>query len=114
MTKSNKRLEAKRLSVIEIIKELLYNEVTIDAFMEGAFMNPLPDVGEWKIVYNEGADGAERLSVQQIIHFVDQNVYLRATGYYTSYEGYTFDQNIKTLEEVYPEEKIMIVYTIKK
>ena len=43
-------------------------------------------------------------------HFVDHDVYIRVNGYYTSYEGTSFDGGWACCSEVKPVEKTITVY----
>lgn len=101
------------LTAIDIIKELLYSEITIQDFVNENFQNPLPGVGKWNMVFTRGDHNNGSCSFERVIEFKDQNIYLQATGYYNSYDGYEYDQSIKGLQEVFPEIKTMTVYTKK-
>ena len=43
-------------------------------------------------------------------HFVDHDVYIRVDGYYTSYDGTSFDGGWTCCSEVKPVEKTITVY----
>ena len=43
-------------------------------------------------------------------HFVDHDVYIRVDGYYTSYDGTSFDGGWACCSEVKPVEKTITVY----
>lgn len=43
-------------------------------------------------------------------HFVDHDVYIRVNGYYTSYDGTSFDRGWECCSEVKPVEKTITVY----
>jgi hypothetical protein len=52
-----------------------------------------------------GGDYAER-----VFHFIEDNIYVEMTGYYSSYDGTDWDRHV---EEVFPEEETIIVYKTK-
>jgi len=55
----------------------------------------------------EGVCNSDEL--YQIVYFKDQNVYIKITGTYDSYDGYDHDYDDKVIE-VFPKQKQIIVY----
>lgn len=66
---------------------------------------------EFKRIHQEYNNNASDVSLL-ILHFTKHDVYLRAFGYYNSYDGDNFDD--AEWEIVVPEEKKITIFTTKK
>lgn len=93
----------------EIIEELQNQEITNNDFAYGDMVNPLPKIGTWTEVDQHGGEG-EGDDWWSVKYFRDHNIYIKIYGYYTSYEGTTFDRGIECYSEVIPKEETVIVY----
>lgn len=68
-----------------------------------------PEVGEFEEVAKYG--GADKGSTwYSVKHFKDHDVYIRVDGYYTSYDGTTFESWEDCVSIVEPKEKTIIEY----
>lgn len=61
--------------------------------------------------YHSLQDGAYGMEWEIVRHFVEHNVYINLGGYYSSYDGLELDD--EGLTEVFPKEKIIVVYESK-
>lgn len=69
------------------------------------------DLGLGKIVEIEQHGGEEQGSHwYSIQHFVEHDVYIKVTGYYSSYEGTDFSDGWDCCENVKPQQKTVTVY----
>ena len=98
----------------ELIAELTVLDVdgtNLKSVLEGWDDVNLPDfkavVGDCEIVHEEGdcEGGGDHSEV--VVHFKDHDIYLRATGFYSSYDGTDWDSD---LTQVFPREKMITVY----
>jgi len=58
-----------------------------------------------------GSDQGSRW--ESVMHFIDQNVYIKVCGYYSSYEGIDFGSDLwdsTVFFEVFPEQKTITIY----
>jgi hypothetical protein len=67
-------------------------------------------VGEVEIVHEEGDTEGGGDHSEVVVHFKDHNIFLRATGFYSSYNGTEWDSD---LTEVEPYEKMVTFYKNK-
>lgn len=88
--------------IIEKTKEL---NLTKEDIAHGDFDEYI--FGRVKEVYAKGGEGKGE-HWERVYHFIDHNVYLSMTGYYTSYDGVDCD-NYEPVE-VKPKEKTITVY----
>jgi uncharacterized protein YdiU (UPF0061 family) len=58
-------------------------------------------LGEIKSIPNDGVHEDENFNL--IEHFVNHNVYVKITGYYSSYDGYQFSNGWNACVEVFPK-----------
>lgn len=66
-------------------------------------------LGQIKEVDSYGGEGqGERW--WSVKHFTDHDVYIRVDGYYSSYEGVTFDGWKDSCSQVLPKERKIVVY----
>jgi hypothetical protein len=71
----------------------------------------LPNIGKWKEVDSECHNDEDWSSVR---HFIDHHIFIEITGYYTSYEGTSFEEEWDgDIREVFPVEKTITVYEPK-
>jgi hypothetical protein len=73
----------------EIITELLDQGISVKDFAFNNFINPLPNVGEWTEIKQEGGEG-EGDHWHSIKYFKDHDVYIMTIGHYSSYYGIDF------------------------
>lgn len=87
-----------------------YGSYEVPAEYEGKAMQEKfnEEFGEVKEV-SEASRGGEDAGSQyvRVYHFVNDDVYVKITGYYASYDGTTFDDEF---QEVTPKEKTITVY----
>ena len=91
----------------EIIKNRLKElEVSNEDFADGCFDENDEVLGPWEEVAQKGGEdeGSEWYSVK---HFSKYDVFVRIDGYYSSYNGTNFEDDIY---EVKPVEKTVTVY----
>jgi len=89
----------------EIIKFIKTQE--FDDFIYESY-NGYPEVlGKVEIVSSKGDREGGGSYAEIVFHFKDHNVYLRVTGYYSSYHGTDWEED---WTEVFPREKTITVY----
>lgn len=78
------------MNIEDVIQELIRQDIGVPDFAFGDMENPLPIIGKWEEVSKKGGSGKgpEWYSVK---HFVDHDVMIKTTGYYSSYSGCSFD-----------------------
>jgi len=91
----------------EIIDELK-NEVSIDDFAYGDIQS-FESIGECKEVFQQGGSG-EGDHWESVKYFPDHDVYIRVTGWYSSYGGTSFNGWEDSVKEVKPQETTITVY----
>jgi len=69
-------------------------------------------LGKVQQIYQEGgSDQGSRW--ESVMHFIDQNVYIKICGYYSSYEGVDFGSDLwdsTVFFEVFPKQKTITIY----
>lgn len=94
----------------EILSELDKQGIDVVDFAYGDMPNPLPNIGSWKEVYQQGGEGRGE-DWQSVKHFPEQNVHIKISGFYSSYDGLDFDGGISDCsEEVKPVDRMVTVY----
>ena len=94
----------------EIISELDKQGISVDEFAYGDIEKPLPNIGPWKEVYRQGGEGKGE-DWQSVKHFPDHNVYIKTSGFYSSYNGTDFYGGIADCsEEVKPVDRMVTFY----
>ena len=89
----------------EIVNFLKNINQDVDEFAYGDFPKEL---GEIKEVYSQG--GSDRGSDwERVYHFINHDVFISFSGYYSSYNGVDFD-GWDDVNEVRPKEKTITVY----
>lgn len=73
----------------------------------------LKSFGKAKIVHNEGGVDAGSNYVV-VFHFPKINMYIRISGYYSSYDGTDYDTWDSAVDQVYPKPKVVMTYTTIK
>jgi len=68
----------------------------------------LETVGPTKIVHQEGDREGGGDHSEVVVHFEEHDIYLKATGYYSSYNGTEWNDE---MTEVRPQEKVITVYS---
>lgn len=68
-------------------------------------------VGKFIVVEKYGGEGQGE-EWYNTRHFVDHDIYIQVSGYYTSYDGVSISEGWDALCEVHPKEKTIIVYEI--
>lgn len=69
-------------------------------------------LGKWKEIYISGGSDKGTDWVR-VFYFEDHDVYLRVSGYYSSYEGVEFNDpswDTNEIKEVRPKEVIRVIY----
>jgi len=109
------------MNLEEIIRELKIQEISEHQFAsvskwiddEEFFKkmdNPLPNIGKWETIHQSGGEG-KGYSWELVNHFIDQGVYVKISGHYSSYEGVEFDGDLsKSCKEVKPVTKTVTLY----
>lgn len=93
----------------EIIEELKKQEITIEDFAYGDIPNPLVNIGSWSEVDKCGGEGpGSRWDSTK--YFPEHNIYIKTSGYYSSYNGVDFESWKDACEQVVPIEKTITVY----
>lgn len=94
----------------EIIDELKKQNIKTNEFAWGDIENPLPNIGDWKEVYQQGGEG-EGDHWESVKYFKDHDVYIQICGRWSSYEGTDFDDDlVRCCYNVRPQEKTITVY----
>lgn len=89
----------------EIIKNLKATKQDISDFAYGDF--PV-ELGVSKKVFSKGGED-EGSSWERVYQFIDHNVFISFSGFYSSYNGVDFD-GWENVNEVTPQEKTITVY----
>lgn len=74
----------------------------------------LPETGSWKEVDSHGGSdqGSDWWSVR---YFADHDIYIRIHGWYSSYEGFTFEKEWSgDLKQVYPYQETVTKFSDKQ
>ncbi len=92
----------------EIINKIKDSGISVSDFAYGDFISP-KEVGEFEEVKQHGGEdqGSDWYSIK---FFKDHNIYIKTTGYYTSYNGTDFEDGYGV--EVKPEKKTITIYEL--
>lgn len=99
-----------KLTYEQIIEKLKSKGITSKNFAYEDYDHDGLELGEINEVKQKGGEdqGSEWYSVK---HFVDHNIYIRIDGYYSSYDGTDFDNNLENCcKQVTPQKKKITVY----
>lgn len=101
-----------KLTFKEIVKELDNLDISIEQFCEDDYNSEELEqkVGKSELVHDIGGGEGGGEYVEHVYHFIDHDVYARATGGYYSGSGTDWDGNF---EEVFPRKVITIAYETK-
>lgn len=66
-------------------------------------------IGEVEEIYQKGGED-EGSHWEVVFHFKTHNVYIKAEGSYSSYDGTEFYNEWESVSQVFPGEKTIIVY----
>lgn len=91
----------------EIVNKLNQLRISKDDFGCENMPNPIEEIGLWVNVESEGGGEGEGENVSRVHHFIDQDIFIRLTGYYTSYDGTEYSGEY---ENVSPEQEVITVY----
>lgn len=94
------------MTVQQILETIEESGIGISDFAYGEFDSP-DGVGDWEEVDQVGGEG-EGDHWHSVKYFKDHNVYIKTTGYYSSYSGADFYDGYG--KEVSPKEETIIVY----
>lgn len=87
-----------------------FDSVEDFAYAEGFYTNDFtPDLGEMVEIEQVGGEG-QGSYWYSVKHFVAHDVYMKVTGYYSSYNGTDFDDEWGCCEEVKPVSKMVTFY----
>jgi hypothetical protein len=93
----------------EIIEELKKQDIPAYDFAFGDIENPLPNIGNWEEVDQEGGEG-QGDHWHSVKYFKDHNIYINIYGFYTSHDGTDIDDGYSSASEVAPKLKTITVY----
>lgn len=93
----------------EIIETLKASGISVSEFAYEEYDSRKLNLGESKEVDQYGGEG-QGDTWYSIKYFKDHNVYLKVSGWYTSYYGTHFDGWDNAVREVVPKEKTITVY----
>lgn len=101
--------------IIEILKKY---EVRVEDFAYDDIQEDLEDTikvetGEWKEINQYGGEG-QGDTWYSIKHFPKHNVYIKVSGYYSSYNGTDFGNWKNSCKGVIPVQKTIIDYEVIK
>lgn len=102
MNKQGKTYE----QIISVLKEKL-DDVSSFAYQD--YDSQELGLGEVKQIEQHGGEeqGSDWYSVQ---HFIDHDIYIKVSGYYSSYEGTDFSDGWDSCEQVTPQQRTITVY----
>lgn len=94
--------------IVEILKN------NLDGVEDFAFSDFNPNelgLGEVKSI-PEGSQGGEGRGEHwvRVFNFINHNIFISVTGFYTSYDGTDFSDGWDSLKEVIPVTKTVVVY----
>jgi hypothetical protein len=92
--------------ILEEIKKVYGSDVSEFAYSSGVH---IPNVGRFEEIDQIGGE-SEGSHWHSVKYFKDHDVYLKVTGYYSSYNGTDFDDGWDSCEQVTPQEKTITVY----
>ena len=91
--------------IIEVLKNAENSDFS--EFADGDFPDEL---GETEEVFSQGGEG-EGENWKRVYHFKDHNVFIEFSGFYTSYDGTSFESEWDgDVKEVKPAQKTITVY----
>lgn len=70
-------------------------------------LGEFPELGKHEQVYQKGSEG-EGDHYEIVRYFEDYDIFIRLQGYYTSYDGVSYDSY--DYEEVLPHQEVITVY----
>jgi hypothetical protein len=92
--------------ILAVLKDKIDN---VSDFAHGDFNPKELGLGECtKDIFCQGGEGEGETWVR-VHHFVDHNVFIKTTGFYTSYNGTDFD-GWGCCSQVTPKEKVITIY----
>lgn len=92
----------------EILKELINQDITGEMFGCGDMPKILPNIGMWEEKENKGGEG-EGDHRHVVYFFEDHDVFIKLDGYYTSYDGTSWD-SMSEAYAVLPQQEVITVY----
>lgn len=92
----------------EIIAELKNQDITVEDFAYGDIPNPLVNIGSWSTIDKYGGEG-QGSRWDSTKFFPEHNIYIKTSGYYSSYNGADFS-GWEDCRQVVPTEKTITVY----
>ena len=92
--------------ILEVLKEKLEN---VSTFAYEDYDEEELGLGKIEEIYQHGGEG-EGSNWWSVKFFKDHNVYIKVSGYYTSYNGTDFDEGWECCTEVKPQTKTITVY----
>lgn len=98
-----------KLTAEKLIEKLKESETSVSELLEIFDEGGDGDVcfGNTEIVHEQGDCEGGGDHSEKVIHFKDHDVYIRVTGFYSSYDGTDWDND---WSEVKPKEKTITVY----
>ena len=96
--------------ILDILKEKC--EDGVSQFAYGDFDQEEIGLGEIKEVEQHGGEG-EGSNWYSVKHFIEHDLYIKVSGWYSSYHGTDFNGWEDSCEEVKPQEKTITVYESK-
>lgn len=92
----------------EILEVLKSKELTVENFAYEDYDSKELGLGEIEEIHQQGGEG-EGSHWESVKYFKDHNIYIKVTGFYSSYNGTDFD-GWSDCSEVKPIEKTITVY----
>lgn len=90
----------------EIINFLKTCNEEVDDFAYGEFPDEL---GKIEQVFSKGGESKGE-DWERVYHFIEYNIYISFSGFYSSYNGVDFNSGWDDVVEVTPKEKTITVY----
>lgn len=94
--------------IIEILKELSSDSVheLVEILYRGGYIE---NIGIVKSVDHYGGEG-EGETYYDVFHLIDQNLFIKISGYYASHCGVEYYDGFDSIKKVEPKEKTITVY----
>lgn len=91
----------------EIVSQLIGHEDSVDDLIASLTESNHETFGEIEVIHEEGDCEGGGDHSEKVFHFKDHNVFIRVTGFYSSYNGTDWEND---WTEVSPKEKTITVY----
>lgn len=97
------------MNYTEIIEALKNSGISISEFAYDDFDKPIKGIGECKEIAQYGGEGMGD-TWYSVKYFPEHDVYIKVSGFYSSYNGTDFTDYDSDCHQVTPQQKTITVY----